>query len=158
MESIKLLFLIYLKPAFAFSEIMDRGNWLVAAALTLLIALSATYTGLQWLDSVYSARSTSKAMARLDPHFNGVGAAAFELSRGAHFGLNFYLHREIPEWSVDKSDEWVFTSYRWKQQVENAGFKCVEYVVSPAVIPCRSSRSPGASTSPGGAGGGREPQ
>ena len=130
----------------------------VCSALTLLIALSATYTGLQWLDSVYSARSTSKAMARLDPDFNGVGAAAFQLSRGAHFGLNFYLHREIPEWSVDKSDEWVFTSYRWKQQVENAGFKCVEYVVSPAVIPCRSSRSPGASTSPGGAGGGREPQ
>ena len=39
MESLKLLFQIYLRPAFAFSEIMDRGNWLVAAGLTLLVGV-----------------------------------------------------------------------------------------------------------------------
>ena len=40
MESLKLLFLIYIRPGFAFSEIMDRGNWLVAAGLTLIIAIA----------------------------------------------------------------------------------------------------------------------
>lgn len=39
MESLRLLFLIFVRPGFAFSEIMDRGNWLVAAGLTLLIAI-----------------------------------------------------------------------------------------------------------------------
>lgn len=39
MENLKLLFLIYIKPGFAFSEIMDRGNWLVAAGLALVVAV-----------------------------------------------------------------------------------------------------------------------
>lgn len=39
MENLKLLFLIYIRPAFAFSEIMDRGSWLAAAGLAVLIAL-----------------------------------------------------------------------------------------------------------------------
>ena len=39
MESLKLLLQIYVRPGFAFSEIMDRGNWLVAAGLTLLVGL-----------------------------------------------------------------------------------------------------------------------
>ena len=40
MESLKLLFLVYIRPGFAFSEIMDRGNWLVAAGLTLLVGVA----------------------------------------------------------------------------------------------------------------------
>jgi hypothetical protein len=40
MESLKLLFLIYIRPGFAFSEIMDRGNWLIAAGLTLLVGVA----------------------------------------------------------------------------------------------------------------------
>jgi hypothetical protein len=39
METLKLLFLIYVKPAFAFSEIMDRGSWLIAAGITLVVGI-----------------------------------------------------------------------------------------------------------------------
>lgn len=39
METLKLLFLIYTKPAFAFSEIMDRGSWLIAAGITLVVGI-----------------------------------------------------------------------------------------------------------------------
>ena len=53
MESLKLLFLIYIKPAFAFSEIMDRGNWLVATGLALVVAIPFFATINSKLDVAY---------------------------------------------------------------------------------------------------------
>ena len=53
MENLKLLFLIYIRPAFAFSEIMDRGSWLVAAGLAVLIAVPFFATVNAKLDAAY---------------------------------------------------------------------------------------------------------
>lgn len=53
MENLKLLFLIYIRPAFAFSEIMDRASWLVAAALAVLIAVPFFATVNAKLDVAY---------------------------------------------------------------------------------------------------------
>lgn len=44
---------MYIKPGFAFSEIMDRGNWLVAAGLALLIAIPFFATVNAKLDTAY---------------------------------------------------------------------------------------------------------
>jgi hypothetical protein len=38
MENLKLLFQIYLRPGHAFSELIDRGSWLAAALLVLLVS------------------------------------------------------------------------------------------------------------------------
>jgi tetratricopeptide (TPR) repeat protein len=71
MESLKLLFLIYLRPGFAFSEIMDRGNWVVAAGLTLLIAIPFFGTINSKLDAAYripaAADYIDPAMYETDP-------------------------------------------------------------------------------------------
>ncbi len=40
MENLKLLFQIYYRPAFAFSEIMDKGSWLFAAIAVLLVSFA----------------------------------------------------------------------------------------------------------------------
>jgi len=40
MENLKLLFQIYLRPAFAMSEIMDRGSWLFAAAAVVVVSMA----------------------------------------------------------------------------------------------------------------------
>ena len=40
MENLKLLFQIYLRPAFAMSEIMDRGSWLFAAAAVAVVSMA----------------------------------------------------------------------------------------------------------------------
>ena len=53
MENLKLLFLIYVRPAFAFSEIMDRGSWLVAASLALVVAIPFFATVNAKLDAAY---------------------------------------------------------------------------------------------------------
>ena len=60
MESLKLLFLVYLRPGFAFSEIMDRGNWLVAAGLTLVIAVTFFGTINSKLNTAYRIPAPSE--------------------------------------------------------------------------------------------------
>lgn len=53
MVTLRLLFLIYIKPAFAFSEIMDRGSWLVAAGITLVVGILFFATVNAKLDAAY---------------------------------------------------------------------------------------------------------
>lgn len=40
MENIKLLFQLYLRPAWTMSEILDKGSWLFAAVLVLLVSIA----------------------------------------------------------------------------------------------------------------------
>ena len=77
MEQLKYLFLLYYKPGFAFSEIMDRGNWLVAAGLTLLIAIPFFGTINKKLDAAYRIPTAGDY---LDPKIyeSDPGSAAFE--------------------------------------------------------------------------------
>ncbi len=53
METLKLLFLIYTKPAFAFSEIMDRGSWLIAVGMTVVVSILFFFTVNARLDAAY---------------------------------------------------------------------------------------------------------
>jgi len=57
MENLRLLFLIYLRPAFAMSEIMDRANWLFAAGMLLLAAVLFFATVNVRLSEAYSVPS-----------------------------------------------------------------------------------------------------
>ncbi|HEX6278606.1 MAG TPA: hypothetical protein VFZ49_01205, partial [Pyrinomonadaceae bacterium] len=59
METLKLLFLIYVRPAFAFSEIMDRGSWLVAAGIAFVVAILFFSTVNARLDAAYRMPSVS---------------------------------------------------------------------------------------------------
>ncbi|MDQ3633029.1 MAG: tetratricopeptide repeat protein [Acidobacteriota bacterium] len=43
MENFKLLFQIYIRPAFAFSEIMDKGSWLFATVAVLVVSFAFQY-------------------------------------------------------------------------------------------------------------------
>ena len=77
MESLKLLLQLFVRPGFAFSEIMDRGNWLVAAGLTLLIAIPFFGTINTKLETAYRIPT---AADYLDPQMYNADpdSAAFE--------------------------------------------------------------------------------
>lgn len=53
METLKLLFLIYVKPGFAFSEIMDRGSWPFAAGISLVVGILFFFTVNAKLNTAY---------------------------------------------------------------------------------------------------------
>ncbi len=65
METLKLLFLIYFRPAFAFSEIMDRGSWLIAAGITLVV-------GILFFATVNAKLSAAYQMPLLSDYYNEV--------------------------------------------------------------------------------------
>jgi hypothetical protein len=53
METIKLLFQLYFRPAFAMSEIMDKGSWFFAAVLVLLVSIAFFWTVNTKLQTAY---------------------------------------------------------------------------------------------------------
>jgi hypothetical protein len=57
MENLRLLFLIYLRPSFAMSEIMDRGSWVFAAAAVVIVAMAFFATVNVRLNDAYSVPS-----------------------------------------------------------------------------------------------------
>ena len=60
MEYFKLIFQLYIKPAFAMSEIMDRGSWLAAVVSVLIVAAAFFATVNQRLDKAYRIPSFSE--------------------------------------------------------------------------------------------------
>lgn len=53
METVKLLFQLYFRPASAMSEIIDKGSWLFAAVLVLLVSIAFFWTVNTKLQAVY---------------------------------------------------------------------------------------------------------
>jgi tetratricopeptide (TPR) repeat protein len=54
MENVKLLFFLYIRPAFAMSEILDKGSWLFAAVLVLFVSIAFYWTVNAKLQAAYS--------------------------------------------------------------------------------------------------------
>ena len=126
---------------------------LLCSTATMLFALLGAYKGLHWIDSQYSARNAVRGIRMFDANVDPKSAAAFQLSRSAHFGLNFYLHREVPDWqSSTNSAEIVFTTYEGLGRMEAGAFECRRPIVIPMIISCTTSTSLDRSR------GGRQPQ
>jgi tetratricopeptide (TPR) repeat protein len=60
MEHLRLFFLLYVKPAFAMSEIIDSGRWVAAAVSVLIVAAAFFATINQRLDEAYRIPSFSE--------------------------------------------------------------------------------------------------
>ncbi len=81
----------------------QQTSALLASVISLLLLLNLVYVSLEKLDPQLSARSASQKLSAL----NASKTYAFKLDRGWHYQLNFYLHREIPEWSLTVPDETI---------------------------------------------------
>ena len=60
MENLKLLFQLYLRPAASMSEIMDKGNWVFAAMLVLVVSILFFATVNMKLNDAYRIPSLSE--------------------------------------------------------------------------------------------------
>ena len=110
--------------AIAVSALMRRPGaaLLVTALLMAGLVGAANRRVLPQLDAYLSPRAAARAgqdRAAAGQHF-----AVFRLHRAWHYGLNFYLHRELPEWtrqSLHGGPESVYTTPAGLAELQRQG-------------------------------------
>jgi 4-amino-4-deoxy-L-arabinose transferase-like glycosyltransferase len=124
------------------SSLQKFSPCLIFSLLTILLSINLVMSRTSWqaIDSSASARpAAQKAIDHL-PSQELEAAATYKLQRGLQFGLNFYFHKELTEWSApaDRSSI-IFTSQKGSRELEQMGIRCLRYFAYPAVGICVDS-------------------
>ncbi len=108
-----------------------RYALLCQAVLMAAILLGVNASVLPRLDPYLSARAAVREMppeslVALDG-LHGPGLAVFELDRPWHYAFNFYLERELPEWTPSREKNgqpvWIWTSAAGATHLDGLGVK-----------------------------------
>jgi 4-amino-4-deoxy-L-arabinose transferase-like glycosyltransferase len=115
---------------------------LYATVLAVLLLVVEIDRFLPNLDPGVSGRDAARVVANVWPEFKPQNAAAWQLSRSFLYQLSFYNRVELPEWKPDEPQPaWLFVAKGKKSEATNLGFRCVNFAIDPAVIPCRAAGS-----------------
>ncbi|HET8923080.1 MAG TPA: glycosyltransferase family 39 protein [Candidatus Acidoferrum sp.] len=98
-------------------------------------------TGDLWqLDAGVSARPAAQGAINHLPESELATATTYKLQRGLKLGLNFYLRRELSEWSPPAGhSSIIFTAYKGSEELQQTGIRCLQYIPHPAVEICVDS-------------------
>jgi 4-amino-4-deoxy-L-arabinose transferase-like glycosyltransferase len=114
---------------------------LLLAALVLPVFITFGTEDLWELDEGLSARpgfQRAMDLVVIEP----ASATTYKLTRALKFGLNFYFHRELAEWSPTVGhSSIVFTSHKYSNELEQMGVRCFHYIAFPAVEICADSNT-----------------
>ena len=126
--------------------IVRNLRWgLVMGVIALLVAIGSALTGntRQVLDQRYSARSASLAARIVWNDYSPERSSTYKLTRSFQYALDFYFHRELPEWSSDGSTRsWVFALAKEESELRNRGLNCPFDALRHAVIVCEDPGLP----------------
>jgi 4-amino-4-deoxy-L-arabinose transferase-like glycosyltransferase len=106
----------------------------------MLLATWAFSRGLTWMDPQLSARGVITASHTDLQSLRSVDVFVYDVPRGIHYGLNFYLHREIPEWMIGTRGL-VFSSWNGQPRLQAEGSVCQQHLVFPAAFLCKESEA-----------------
>jgi len=107
----------------------------------VLLAMSGFARGLVRMDPQLSARGVLEVAHAPLQSVPANKLFVHDLTRGMRYGLNFYLRREIPQWTQEsKAGGLVFTSLKGQQELKAAGYTCPQHIVYPAAILCDEKR------------------
>src|SRR5712664_1779165 len=113
---------------------------LVLAAIALPVFMTFGTENLWVLDDGVSARTAAQSAKDRLPRAELDIATTYKLRRGLEFGLNFYLHRELAEWTPPAGhSSIVFTSHKYSEELKRLGVHCFDYMAYPAVEICADS-------------------
>jgi len=111
-------------------------------AVIAILALALSGNTREILDGRLSARAAPVAAAIIWKDYSPERSSTYRLQRSFQYGLNFYFHRELSEWSPDRSQPgWVFTSSREEFELRNRGLNCPINALRHAVIACEDPGS-----------------
>jgi 4-amino-4-deoxy-L-arabinose transferase-like glycosyltransferase len=117
---------------------------LIVSVLSLIFTLAVGLTGdAGWaLDLGTSARWATRVPEGVSHEYWTSHTATYKLQRSFHYSLNFYLHKEVPEWSENISERnWVFTTPKEMIELGARGLQCSHFMAFPAVIVCEAGKS-----------------
>jgi len=134
---------------------LRRGRIALAlAAIVLPVFLIFGTRDLWELDAGASARPAIQTAQEHWPATELRMATTYKLPRGPKFGLNFYLHRDLAEWSQTSGrSSIIFTTHRGSGELEGLGVHCFDYIAFPAVEICGEATVPANLTQGSSAGG-----
>jgi len=116
---------------------------LFAGLLTTLLLVAELERFLPQMDAGISARYAARIVKIVWPELSLDNAAIWQINRSFAYQLNYYARKEIPEWKPgDTRPALLFVAKGKQQEAANSGFRCVNFAVLPAVIPCRDIGSP----------------
>jgi hypothetical protein len=116
-----------------------RSTMVMPSALLMLVLIGIFQSGLRDLDAIYFSRDATKLASAVYPALDPENASVYQVPRAQHYGLNFYLHRELPEWMPSQQNAgWIFTSLKQRAAAESFGLTCSQrqHVVSTSLIVC----------------------
>jgi 4-amino-4-deoxy-L-arabinose transferase-like glycosyltransferase len=117
---------------------------LFAALFASLLLVAEIERFLPELDTGISARYAARTLKIVWPDLSVDNAAVWQIDRSIAYQLNFYAHKEIPEWKPgDPRPALLFVARGKQQEAANYGFRCADIASSAAVIPCRDAGSLG---------------
>jgi 4-amino-4-deoxy-L-arabinose transferase-like glycosyltransferase len=115
---------------------------LLVAVSAILVAITSGLTGntRDFLDQRLSPRSAPQSARIVWNNYSPERSSTYKLTRSFQYGLNFYFHREVPEWSPDRTAPgWVFALAREQAELQNLGLSCPFNTLRHAVIVCEDS-------------------
>jgi len=113
---------------------------LLAEVLVVLLLVVEVDRFLPNLDPGVSGRDAAQVVINVWPDFTAQRSAAWQLNRSFLYQLNFYFRTEIPEWKASEPQPtWLFVPKGRKKEAASLGFRCVNFAIDPAVIPCRAA-------------------
>jgi hypothetical protein len=83
-----------------------RAAFLLIVLLITSTVEIANFKILPRLDRKFSSRSLASEL--LNANISSGDVATYDIPRAWHYGLNFYMHRDLPEWTPGSSEpRWV---------------------------------------------------
>jgi hypothetical protein len=122
---------------------------LCTLAIGMLLATWCLSRGLSWMDPQLSARGAITASGMDTESLRAADVFVYDVPRGIRYGLNFYLRREIPEWTSG-AQGLVFSSWKGQSVLQARGYECQQHIVFPAAFLCKSPGSSAGHVSRGG--------
>jgi 4-amino-4-deoxy-L-arabinose transferase-like glycosyltransferase len=134
----------------AFTFGLDRrlSKCLHTTVLTFLMAVFIVQTPLPQRDlggvpgAEFSARYYAQAPRGVSRESWNEGLTTYKLNRSYLYGLDFYLHKELPEWQPQEGREvWVVTDFKNAEELMRTGLGCgIPTGRKPPVVICKTRR------------------
>ena len=134
METLKLLFLLYVRPGFAFSEIMDRGSWLVAAGIALVVGILFFFT-------VNAKLSTAYRTPELSDYYNEVIYSEIDVDEAERYqadALRRYQEAVSNKQTIPIVGDRFFSFFSFRSTAFYRPFIAISLFYVPIVILCVS--------------------